>query len=41
MGATLKLAPGAALKIDYQIMQNELAGADPSNRFNAGVGVWF
>ena len=41
MGATLKLAPGAALKVDYQILQNGESATDPTNRFNAGVGIWF
>ena len=41
LGATLKLTPGAAFKVDYQIMLNSAEGTNPNNLFNMGVGIWF
>lgn len=41
MGATLRLARGAVLKADYQIMNNAVDGAASDKQFNLGVGVWF
>lgn len=40
-GLTYHVAPGAAFKIDYQILDNDLKGKDASNQINAGIGIWF
>jgi hypothetical protein len=40
-GVTYHIAKGAALKADYQLFDNGVAGNEPSNQFNLGVGVWF
>lgn len=40
-GLNWKVAQGAALKVDYQIVKNAVPGTESKNTFNAGVGVWF
>ncbi|HEY9220299.1 MAG TPA: porin [Lutibacter sp.] len=40
-GLNYKVANGAAFKIDYQLMNNAVAGSDTSKQFNAGVAVSF
>ena len=40
-GLNYKVANGAAFKIDYQLMNNAVAGSDTSKGFNAGVAVSF
>lgn len=40
-GVDFKIAPGAVVKADYQWFGDELAGSNPTNQFNAGVGVMF
>lgn len=40
-GLNYKVANGAAFKIDYQLMNNAVAGSDTSKVFNAGVAVSF
>ncbi len=39
-GVGWKLAPGAMLKMDYQVFQNK-ATSDARQQLNAGVAVWF
>ncbi|MFY0652637.1 MAG: hypothetical protein JXQ96_11415 [Cyclobacteriaceae bacterium] len=41
LGATLRLATGAVLKADYQIMSTAVDGALNKKQLNLGVGVWF
>ncbi|MBE0423666.1 MAG: hypothetical protein IBX66_06975, partial [Lutibacter sp.] len=38
-GLNYKVANGAAFKIDYQLMNNAIAGSDTAKVFNAGVAV--
>lgn len=40
-GLNYKVANGAAFKIDYQLMNNAVAGSDTAKIFNAGVAVSF
>ncbi|PHR74540.1 MAG: hypothetical protein COA67_00230 [Lutibacter sp.] len=40
-GLNYKLAPGAVVKVDYQIKSNEVAGSDSTGQLNFGIGVWF
>jgi len=40
-GLNYKVANGAAFKIDYQLMNNAVAGSDTKKQFNAGVAVSF
>jgi hypothetical protein len=40
-GLNYKVANGAAFKIDYQLMNNAVAGNDTAKQFNAGVAVSF
>ncbi|MDT8416575.1 MAG: porin [Lutibacter sp.] len=40
-GLNYKVANGAAFKIDYQLMNNAVAGSDTAKVFNAGVAVSF
>ena len=40
-GLNYKIANGAAFKIDYQLMNNAVAGSDTAKQFNAGVAVSF
>jgi len=40
-GLNYKVANGAAFKIDYQLMNNAVAGSDTAKQFNAGVAVSF
>ncbi len=40
-GLNYKVADGAAFKIDYQLLNNAVAGSDTNKIFNAGVAVWF
>jgi hypothetical protein len=40
-GLNYKVANGAAFKIDYQLMNNAVAGSDTAKKFNAGVAVSF
>ena len=40
-GLNYKVANGAAFKIDYQLMNNAVAGSDTGKIFNAGVAVSF
>ena len=40
-GLNYKVAQGAVLKVDYQVVNNALPGSTSKNTFNAGVGVWF
>ncbi|OUS02555.1 hypothetical protein A9Q86_03370 [Flavobacteriales bacterium 33_180_T64] len=39
-GLSYKIAPGAVVKADYQIKDNE-TDADVPNQLNVGLGVWF
>lgn len=41
LGATLHVANGAALKMDYQRLTNQAVGSEKVNVINAGVGIWF
>lgn len=41
MGLGWKITQGSMLKVDYQIIKNNVSGADPVGQLNAGVGVWF
>ncbi|MEQ6118379.1 hypothetical protein [Reichenbachiella sp. MALMAid0571] len=41
IGATFKLANGAVLKTDYQILKNAIANSKSDRQLNFGVGVWF
>jgi hypothetical protein len=40
-GLNYKVADGAAFKIDYQFINNEVPGSETVKQFNAGVAVWF
>lgn len=40
-GLNYKVANGAAFKIDYQLMNNAVAGSDTAKQFNVGVAVSF
>ncbi len=40
-GLNYKVAEGAAFKVDYQIMNNAVAGSNATKVFNAGVAIWF
>jgi len=40
-GLNYKVANGAAFKVDYQLMDNAVAGSDTAKIFNAGVAIWF
>ena len=40
-GLNYKVAEGAAFKVDYQIMNNAVAGSDAKKVFNAGIAIWF
>ncbi len=40
-GLNYKVANGAAFKVDYQLMNNAVAGSDTAKQFNAGVAVSF
>lgn len=40
-GLNWRVAQGAALKMDYQIVKNAMPGSEATKIFNAGVGVWF
>lgn len=40
-GLNYKVANGAAFKIDYQLINNAVAGSDTAKQFNAGVAVSF
>jgi len=41
LGLGWKITSGAMLKADYQIMNNEIDGSDPTAQMNFGVAVWF
>ena len=41
VGLNYKVADGAAFKVDYQLVNNEVSGSDTSKQLNAGVAVWF
>jgi hypothetical protein len=41
LGFDFKIAPGVAIKSDYQWFNDALQGSDPKNQFNAGIGVMF
>jgi hypothetical protein len=41
LGLGYKIAPGAVLKADYQIQQNDAIGSKDKNVLNFGVGIWF
>ncbi len=41
VGLNYRVAKGAAFKVDYQISDNAVDGADSKKTFNAGVAVWF
>jgi len=36
-----KIAPGVALKMDYQWFDNAEPNNDLNNQFNAGIGIMF
>jgi hypothetical protein len=40
-GLNYKVAEGAAFKMDYQLLNNEVAGSSTKKTFNAGVAIWF
>ncbi|PHQ60342.1 MAG: hypothetical protein COC08_07535 [Maribacter sp.] len=40
-GLTYHIAPGVAIKGDYQFRSNAVNGSDVNNRLNLGIGVWF
>ena len=40
-GLNYKVAEGAAFKMDYQVLNNAVAGSDATKIFNAGVAIWF
>lgn len=40
-GLSFLVANGAVLKADYQIKNNAVAGVEPDNQFNVGIGVSF
>ncbi len=40
-GVDFKIAPGVALKIDYQWLDNAVPDNDLNNQFNAGIGIMF
>lgn len=40
-GLNYKVAQGAAFKIDYQLINNAVAGSETRKQFNAGVALWF
>lgn len=41
LGLSYKLAPGAVVKVDYQIRNNAVKNSKVENILNFGVGVWF
>lgn len=41
IGLNYKVADGAAFKMDYQIVNNGVAGSTAKKQFNAGVAIWF
>jgi len=41
VGIDFKIAPGVALKTDYQWLTNAKEGVDRNNLFNAGIGLMF
>jgi hypothetical protein len=40
-GLNYKVANGAAFKVDYQLINNAVAGSNTAKQFNAGVAVSF
>lgn len=40
-GLNYKVANGAAFKIDYQLINNAVAGTNTGKQFNAGIAIWF
>ncbi|CAM1353807.1 phosphate-selective porin OprO and OprP [Tenacibaculum insulae] len=40
-GLTYKIAPGAAIKADYQFKNDAVAGSKTIKQLNLGFGVWF
>lgn len=40
-GLNYKVANGAAFKVDYQLINNAVAGSNTAKQFNAGVAIWF
>ncbi len=40
-GLNYKVADGAAFKVDYQLMNNAVAGSNTAKQFNAGIAIWF
>jgi len=41
LGIDFKIAPGVAIKSDYQWFNDAVDGSNPDNMFNAGIGVMF
>ena len=41
VGLTYKVAPGAAFKMDYQLKNNAVVGAETTKQLNLGFGIWF
>jgi len=41
LGIDFKIAPGVAIKADYQWLTNAKEGSDRNNLFNAGIGLMF
>ncbi len=41
LGLDYKIAPGVALKVDYQWLDNAIPNNDLNNLFNAGIGLMF
>jgi hypothetical protein len=41
MGLSYHVAPGAVVKMDYQILDNAINGYESKGQLNFGLGVWF
>ena len=41
LGLSYHIAPGAVVKVDYQILNNEAIGNKSKGQLNFGFGVWF
>ena len=40
-GLSYHIAPGAVVKVDYQIKDNDAANVEVPNQLNFGIGIWF
>lgn len=41
LGLSYHIAPGAVVKVDYQILDNAVPGNESTGQLNFGFGVWF